>query len=60
MAIAINNVVSHVRDNKHIYGHPYNWVTLAMWVIALGSHAFLIPLFIRQVVMNRNKSSLFS
>jgi len=60
MANAITNVVSYVQDNKHIYGHPYNWVTIAMWTIALGSHAVLIPLFIRQVLMNRDKSSLFS
>lgn len=61
MATAIQNVVSHVQNNKHIYSHPYNWVTLALWAIALGSHAVLIPLFVREVLLNSKgrSSSLF-
>ena len=59
MSTALNKVVSHVNDNKHIYNHPANIATLVLWAIALGSHAILIPLFVRQVLLNKDKSSLF-
>jgi hypothetical protein len=60
MTAVLDKVVSHVNDNKHIYNHPANIATLVLWGIALSSHAILIPLFIREVVLNRQKSSLFS
>ena len=59
MATVLDKVTSHVNDNKHIYGHPANITTLVLWAIALGSHAVLIPLFVRQVLLNKDKSSLF-
>ncbi len=59
MATVLDRVTSHVNDNKHIYYHPANITTLVLWAIALGSHAVLIPLFVRQVLLNRDKSSLF-
>ncbi len=59
MASALDKVISHVNDNKHIYNHPANITTLVLWGIALSSHAILIPLFIREVVLNKQKSSLF-
>ncbi len=59
MAAVLDKVTSHVNDNKHIYYHPANITTLVLWAIALGSHAVLIPLFVRQVILNRDKSSLF-
>ncbi len=59
MATVRDNVVSHVNNNKHIYRHPANITTLVLWGIALASHAILIPLFIRQVILNKDKSSLF-
>lgn len=59
MASVLDRVTSHVNDNKHIYNNPANITTLVLWAIALGSHAVLIPLFVRQVLMNKNKSSLF-
>jgi len=59
MATGLDNVVSHVNNNKHIYRHPANITTLVLWGIALSSHAILIPLFIREVILNKKKSSLF-
>lgn len=61
MSAVLDKVTTHVKNNQHIYRHPYNWVTLAMWAIALSSHAILIPLFIREVILNKKpeKSSLF-
>ena len=59
MAAVLDKVVSHVNGNKHIYNHPANITTLVLWGIALSSHAILIPLFIREVVLNKQKSSLF-
>ncbi len=59
MAAALDKVVSYVNENKHIYAHPANITTLVLWGIALSSHAILIPLFIREVILNKNKSSLF-
>ncbi len=59
MATVLDRVTTHVNDNKHIYSHPANITTLVLWGIALGSHAVLIPLFVRQVVLNKDKSSLF-
>lgn len=52
MATAAQNVVSHVKENKQTYLHPNNIITLVMWGLALGSHAILIPLFIREVVLD--------
>ena len=60
MAAVFDKVTSHVGDNKHIYGHPANITTLVLWGIALSSHAILIPLFVREVFLNKDKSSLFS
>ncbi len=54
MADTVQNVVSHGKQNKQVYTHPYNMVTVAMWVIALSSHAILIPLFVREVLMHSN------
>lgn len=59
MAAVLDKVTAHVNDNKHIYSHPANITTLVLWGIALSSHAILIPLFIREVILNKNKSSLF-
>ncbi|GAC1388814.1 MAG: hypothetical protein NVS4B11_04100 [Ktedonobacteraceae bacterium] len=59
MAAAHDKVTSYVNDNKHIYNHLANITTLVLWTIALGSHAILIPLFIREVIFNKDKSSLF-
>ncbi len=59
MTTGLDNVVSHVNNNKHIYRHPANITTLVLWGIALSSHAILIPLFIREVILNKKKSSLF-
>ncbi|GAC1432128.1 MAG: hypothetical protein NVS9B9_29110 [Ktedonobacteraceae bacterium] len=59
MAIARDKVVSHGNDNKHTYTHLANITTLVLWGIALSSHAILIPLFIREVILNKDKSSLF-
>ncbi len=59
MSAVFNRVTSHVNDNKHIYYHPANVTTLVLWAIALSSHAVLIPLFVRQVLLNKDKSSLF-
>ncbi len=46
--------------NKQNHNHPANITTLVLWGIALSSHAILIPLFIREVILNKDKSSLFS
>ncbi len=59
MASVLDKVVSHVNDNKHIYNHPANITTLVLWGVALSSHAILIPLFIREVILSKQKSSLF-
>ena len=61
MAAVFDKVNTHVKNNQYIYKHPANWVTLAMWAIALSSHAILIPLFIREVVLNKKpeRDSLF-
>ncbi len=59
MAAVLDRVTSHVNDNKHIYRHPANITTLVLWGIALSSHAVLLPLFIREVILDRKKSSLF-
>ena len=53
MAAVLDKVNAHVRNNQHIYKHPANWVTLAMWAIALSSHAILIPLFVKEVLLNK-------
>lgn len=52
MADTVQNGVSHLKGNKQVYTHPYNMVTLVMWVIALSSHAILIPLFVREVLLH--------
>jgi hypothetical protein len=59
MAAALNKIVTYVKDNKHVYTNPTNIMTLVLWGIALSSHAVLIPLFIREVILNKEKSSLF-
>jgi len=59
MAATLDKVRAYVSDNQHIYSHPANITTLVMWGIALSSHAILIPLFVREVLMNKEKSSLF-
>ncbi len=56
---ARDKVASPVNGKKHSYNHPANITTLVLWGIALSSHAILIPLFIREVILNKKKSSLF-
>ena len=60
MSTVLDKVTAHVQNNSHIYKHPYNWVTLAMWAIALSSHAILIPLFVRQVLLDKHSRSVFN
>ena len=52
MPTALHNGTSRIKQNQQTYTHPYNIVTLAMWIIALSSHAILIPLFIREVLLH--------
>ncbi len=42
MSTAMNQVFSHVKDNRHIYTDPRNIFTLALWAAILGTHGFLV------------------
>ena len=47
--MATNAVVSHFKENKHIYGDYRNIITLSLWGLALASHAILIPMLVREL-----------
>jgi hypothetical protein len=49
MATTFQKVTDHVNENVHIYRDPRNMVTLVLWGLALGLHAFLIPRLISEL-----------
>lgn len=42
-------ITDNVKEHKQDYMHSANVVTLALWALALGSHAILLPIFIREL-----------
>ena len=48
MATTVEQIKTHFQQNKQMYLHPNNIITLVLWAIALGSHAILLPKFIRE------------
>jgi hypothetical protein len=49
MATTFQKVTDHVNENVHIYRDPRNMITLVLWGLALGLHAFLIPRLISEL-----------
>jgi hypothetical protein len=49
MATALQKVSNYVNENKQAYRDPRNMVTLVLWGLALGLHAFLIPRLISEL-----------
>ncbi len=49
MATALQKVSNYVNENKQVYRDPRNILTLVLWGLALGLHAFLIPRLISEL-----------
>ena len=49
MATVVEKITDNIKEHKQDYMHPANVVTLALWVLALGSHAVLLPKFIHEM-----------
>lgn len=55
MAIVIQKIAHNVKEHKQDYMRPSNIVTLTLWALALGSHAVLLPIFIRELYEDRTQ-----
>jgi hypothetical protein len=53
--MSANPIVSHVKENKRIYGDYRNLITLSLWGIALASHAILLPKLISEFRKDSHK-----
>lgn len=49
MSSTQQNTVSHGTNNSHYYSDPRRLITVALWVVALGTHAILIPRLVREL-----------
>ncbi len=43
------SIVSHIKENKRIYTHPYTIISLALWSLILATHAFLVFRLVHEI-----------
>ncbi len=55
MVTAVEKVIDNIKENKQSYLRRDNLITLIMWGLALGSHAFLLSLFICELYRDITK-----
>ncbi len=49
MSLTQQNSVSHSKDNAHFYSDPRSLITVALWIVALSTHAILMPRLVREL-----------
>ena len=49
MSSTQQNSISHDTNNSHFYSDPRSIFTVVLWVVALSTHAILIPRLVREL-----------
>ena len=49
MSLTQQNGVSQNKDKSHFYSDPRSLITVALWVVALSTHAILMPRLVREL-----------